>query len=426
MEAARDPVFRDDLTGALNRRFLRALLEGEWERMLAAHERVALLLVDLDRFKEVNDRHGHLVGDEVLRTAVERLREGFRSDDLLVRYGGDEFVVVLPGADCRSAQELAMRARRLLAEEGWHDPTTGAPIDVPLSFSIGAAAAPEDGRTGEEVLAAADRRLYEDKRRRRGRRELLGRLPWLVAAGGAAILAVIGIVLWLRTASPEPPIVGAPPLRALSSAGELQALRGEVERLTALLATERDAPEDEGFEERIRELESALAAAEGRLRASAETPAVAPRAAESAVETSAAATSPAPSARAIAPLEVGTRVTVTPGSTLPLFGEEAPHAGSAASAVPVYQPPQLLAHDRPDFPLLARRRRTSGSVELRLQIDAQGRVTAAAAVATPPGVGFEEAARRVALGARYRPALRDGEPVASEATLQVRFVYDGR
>lgn len=154
MVESRQLELSDDLTGVLNRRYLRELFEGEWNERVRSAGHLSLLLLDLDGFKPINDRHGHLAGDAVLRAVTARLRESFRDGDRLVRYGGDEFVVVLEGAGAEEARALAERARTRLAQGEWIDPADGAPIPYRVTFSIGVGTAPEDGLQGDSVLAA--------------------------------------------------------------------------------------------------------------------------------------------------------------------------------------------------------------------------------------------------------------------------------
>ena len=88
------------------------------------------------------------------------------------------------------------------------------------------------------------------------------------------------------------------------------------------------------------------------------------------------------------------------------------------------RPPQLLRHEPPEYPPIALRRRVEATVELRVSVDAEGRVTAVEPVGAPRGLGFDEAARRAALSAVYRPGTRDGVPVAMQTMLEIRFVVD--
>ena len=87
-------AYEDPLTGLHNRRLLDHLLDQRWPDLLGVHDELALVVLDLDRFKGINDRYGHLIGDQVLTVAARVLRESFREEDFLIRYGGDEFVHV--------------------------------------------------------------------------------------------------------------------------------------------------------------------------------------------------------------------------------------------------------------------------------------------------------------------------------------------
>ncbi len=427
MASPQELALSDDLTGALNRRYLRELFEGGWDEMVREKGRVALLLLDLDSFKPVNDRHGHQAGDAVLRAVAGRLRESFRDGDRLVRYGGDEFVVVLPGAGAEEARALAERARAALEGGDWTDPETGAAVEHRVSFSIGVGAAPVDGGTGDEVLGAADRRLYEEKQARRsvrGARRARRRTLGAIAAVGAIVLVAfaIGFLTPDRPRAPEigmPPQVGAPLADDVpTDRAELEALRAEVGRLGAALADERSAPDRERYELRIRELEATLAAAARRDAASA---GAAPPSADSLAPVTsppavAAGAEAAAANAAGAGLEVGSRT--APGGAPPAAADDAEPVGGAN------RPPQLLRHEPAVYPPLALQRRLEAVVDLRVTIDPEGRVVAVESAGPTRGFGFEDAARRAALSATYRPALRNGQPFASSALLQIRFVLD--
>ncbi len=216
----RDIAFLDDLTGLSNRRFANRLLEDDWPALLERYGELSLILIDLDGFKEVNDVYGHAAGDEILKVVAGLLRQHFRQEDLVARYGGDEFLVALPGAGQDSAAALADRARAAVDATAFSTAPNGTKIATPLSFSMGVAASPADGNVGTAVVAAADRRLYEDKRARTRRRRP-GRIRPL--AWSLLILAalVAGALLgpWLRET--QAPLVQAPAIRPRRSVAVL-------------------------------------------------------------------------------------------------------------------------------------------------------------------------------------------------------------
>lgn len=156
-EHLREQVQRDGLTGLLNHRACH-------ERLNAALEddgAVAVVLIDLDHFKVVNDTLGHAEGDRVLVASAERLRSAVRAGDVVGRMGGEEFVLILPGADAEAAEDCAERARAALAELTVHG--------RPVAASAGVAAAPTDGTEAAVLLENADAALYWAKRSGRGR-----------------------------------------------------------------------------------------------------------------------------------------------------------------------------------------------------------------------------------------------------------------
>jgi diguanylate cyclase (GGDEF)-like protein len=122
--------------------------------------------MDLDNFKEINDNHGHHVGDRALREVATVLRSGIRPYDICVRYAGDEFIVVLPGCDADEAERKRVELQRTV-DEVLFEARPGRRI--PLAVSIGAAISPYDGDTYEALLATADSRMYRDKTRRKQR-----------------------------------------------------------------------------------------------------------------------------------------------------------------------------------------------------------------------------------------------------------------
>ena len=166
-ERTRQDSLTDPLTGLPNTRNLFLHLNRELARAERLKTEVSLMVMDLDRFKEINDTHGHHVGDRALREVARVLRTTIRPYDMCVRYAGDEFIVVLSGCGAGEAehkrQELQTAVEAVLFE-----PRAGR--RVALGISVGAAVFPQDGESYESLLAAADSRMYQDKaaRKRRG------------------------------------------------------------------------------------------------------------------------------------------------------------------------------------------------------------------------------------------------------------------
>jgi diguanylate cyclase (GGDEF)-like protein len=161
-------AFYDALTGLANRNLLERDLDLALSRALRNGTRLALLFVDLDDFKAVNDALGHGAGDAVLAEVAARLREAVRAHDLVARLGGDEFVLVLTDLDAdaqRRARTVAAHVSAALAA-----PIVVAGTACRVGASIGISEYPADGADGEALLAMADGRMYDDKREGRFRR----------------------------------------------------------------------------------------------------------------------------------------------------------------------------------------------------------------------------------------------------------------
>ncbi len=158
---------RDPLTGLLNRRGFEKRLEEAAARSRQTHKGLAVLYVDVDHFKQVNDQHGHGVGDRVLAACADRIRDTVRNTDASFRLGGDEFVVLLEGL--QQATEAALVAQKLV--ETLHHPLVMAGQTLQLSCSIGVAMTPGDASTAgtAALLQRADAALYEAKRSGRDR-----------------------------------------------------------------------------------------------------------------------------------------------------------------------------------------------------------------------------------------------------------------
>lgn len=150
----------DSLTGLYNRRFLDAELKLELDRSARSQVPVGVLLCDVDHFKKINDRHGHLVGDSVLREVARRLLNAVRNGDLVARYGGEEFVVLLPGGGKEKLREIGERCRQAFEETPFRLPQDR---EVAVTISIGGACWPDHASTPRGLLGAADAALYRAK-----------------------------------------------------------------------------------------------------------------------------------------------------------------------------------------------------------------------------------------------------------------------
>ncbi len=173
MEAQRALRFdasHDGLTSIWNRSAILDLLIGEMERSRRSRESMGIIMADIDFFKKINDSHGHLVGDAVLREVGHRLHSGLRSYDSVGRYGGEEFLVVVPGCDALNLKVTAERLRRRVADTPVQ--TAAGPVPVTISLGLAATHATASGLTGREALLHdADQALYAAKAAGRNRVE---------------------------------------------------------------------------------------------------------------------------------------------------------------------------------------------------------------------------------------------------------------
>lgn len=150
----------DPVTGLRNRRYATEFLALEVLRAVRYHTPLAVLLLDLDHFKRVNDTHGHRVGDAVLQVVADTLRATLRSTDVAGRYGGEEFLVVLPQTERAGAVALAERVRAAIEETAID---VGGPAPVSVTVSIGVAALDERTGSAEQLVELADAALYAAK-----------------------------------------------------------------------------------------------------------------------------------------------------------------------------------------------------------------------------------------------------------------------
>jgi diguanylate cyclase (GGDEF)-like protein len=158
---SRDNAVRDALTHAYNRRFLVEVLPKLVHQGSRARAPLSALMIDVDRFKDFNDRHGHDAGDRVLAAVARCLSEQIRIADTLVRYGGEEFAVLLPNTSQESALLIAERCREAVENTRTAIPQSDRPLAV--TISVGVATLPAHGTTGEDLLLAADKALFRAK-----------------------------------------------------------------------------------------------------------------------------------------------------------------------------------------------------------------------------------------------------------------------
>jgi len=172
-EQTQEDSLTDPLTGLPNTRFLFMHLTRELSRAERLKSEVSLMVMDLDNFKEINDSHGHHVGDRALCEVARVLRTAIRPYDICVRYAGDEFIVVLSGCGADEAEQKRSELQQGI-DEVFFEARAGKRVQ--LGISVGAAVFPQDGESYESLLATADSRMYQDKasRKRRGAREAQG------------------------------------------------------------------------------------------------------------------------------------------------------------------------------------------------------------------------------------------------------------
>ncbi len=172
-----EQAIRDPLTQLHNRRYFDESIARDVARAIRLNEPLALLAIDLDHFKQVNDTHGHAIGDRVLQNLARVISADVRASDLVCRFGGEEFLVSLPGATLMAALGRAEQFRSRFAES-WVE--AGAGVEVRCTLSVGVAMFPSNEETIEATLRRADAALYEAKRAGRNRvvaAEMTGATP---------------------------------------------------------------------------------------------------------------------------------------------------------------------------------------------------------------------------------------------------------
>lgn len=150
----------DPLTGLFNRRYFRERLFEEMERVKRHGECFTAFLIDIDNFKVINDRYGHIAGDEIIKGVARTIRDAVRSMDVVARYGGEEFAVILPHTNKKDSFVIAERIRKSVEE---HDPA-GSDLDKWPTISLGVAEYPDDAHNIEDLINKADKAMYAAKK----------------------------------------------------------------------------------------------------------------------------------------------------------------------------------------------------------------------------------------------------------------------
>lgn len=174
-EELKEEASRDGLTTVYNRRYFEDALVREFDSAKRHQWPLSVVFVDLDRFKQINDGHGHQAGDAILREVSAMLTENLRDTDIVARYGGDEFVLLLPGLDTETTTQVAAR----LVEEARKRQVEGASgekVGITLSLGIATYDSESEFQKSEELLAAADEAVYHSKRNGRDRHTCYGEI----------------------------------------------------------------------------------------------------------------------------------------------------------------------------------------------------------------------------------------------------------
>jgi diguanylate cyclase (GGDEF)-like protein len=163
-ETLRSQAIRDPLTGLFNRRYLEETMERELNRVKRQGMSLGVIMMDLDHFKQYNDTFGHSAGDELLSALGILLKSHIRGEDIACRYGGEEFLLILPGASREIALERAESLRQAVEEMHQHHPGM-----KPATLSLGVAVYPDHGDTRLQLIQSADTALYRAKHAGRDR-----------------------------------------------------------------------------------------------------------------------------------------------------------------------------------------------------------------------------------------------------------------
>ncbi|MGD1887448.1 MAG: PleD family two-component system response regulator [Cohaesibacteraceae bacterium] len=167
VEQTMEMAIMDGLTGLYNRRYFDSQFRTLAQQAASRDKKLSIVLTDIDFFKSINDTHGHDVGDEVLREFGDRVQRSVRGADIACRYGGEEFVLVLPDSDKEAAMAIAERLRVRMEQDAIADSGNSKELSITLSLGVASVDGPED--TAEAILKRADEALYRAKREGRNR-----------------------------------------------------------------------------------------------------------------------------------------------------------------------------------------------------------------------------------------------------------------
>jgi diguanylate cyclase (GGDEF)-like protein/putative nucleotidyltransferase with HDIG domain len=201
-ERVQQQAIADPLTGLYNHRHLYERLEQEVARAKRSRRPIAVLMVDIDGLKLINDTYGHRVGDEALKLLASVLQSSCRAEDIVGRYGGDEFMIILPEADTAEAERIGERVQANLAARYLEE--KGKDGCVPIRLSMGVACYPNDATVMHELVDAADSALYRSKQGGGGRISTArGRVEELMPADSGAFRAMQGLISALIQKEPS-------------------------------------------------------------------------------------------------------------------------------------------------------------------------------------------------------------------------------
>lgn len=427
-----DLAYRDELTGLYNYRLLKQFFEQWWNDIIATGPSLSLIMIDLDGFKAVNDTYGHLTGDIVLMSTAKILKQHFREDDLLLRYGGDEFVIVLPDVPASEAKNLALRARKALDAKKFTSKLDHSPVKLPVSFSMGIATWPEDGATGETLLQKADVELYNEKNirspkdmvvanNRVTRRQTFIRFLELIVLIASIIWITNSAVDFFSVPRTKPPVIEkiTTPADNLWSERETQLLQ-EIEKLqeklTKLTVENTEEMKKTDLEEQqITALQLEIEQLQRQLLEQKSNASIS----DELFTNDEMADEELPEILADDAESPITQREETPNAE----SEDDESADKSNSPTPeaIIVLPKLFRYSTPEYPEVAKKLRREASIRLEITVDVDGKVIAAEPEGEPLGFGFDEAAKEAAFRAQYAPGTINDIPSQMKTFLTIDF-----